>query len=116
VDWIAAPFVLAIIGLFLGLTLNSQFVHWATLVATMVGKHGGDFLGPPRHRLIWGAPIIAVLHPGLLFQGIAIFLAVQSVRQGVSPSMRWLLLGYGISLIHLCIVGFVMYRFRGKPM
>jgi hypothetical protein len=43
----------------------SQMGHWVTLMVTTLAKHGGDFLGEPRRRLLFAFPFVALLHPGL---------------------------------------------------
>lgn len=56
------PLAAFALGLVAATLLLSVISHWTTLLVTVVGKHGGDFLGPPKRRLLWAAPL-AIVHP-----------------------------------------------------
>jgi hypothetical protein len=58
----ASPFAFAL-GFFAATLLVSVISHWAALLVTVLGKHGGDFLGPPKRRLLWAAPLVQVQGP-----------------------------------------------------
>jgi hypothetical protein len=59
------PMIWFVGGFFAGQLVSSIAARFLGLVLTSVAKHGGEFLGPPRRRLLGVLPIAAVLHPGL---------------------------------------------------
>jgi hypothetical protein len=56
---------MAILGFFTGSLLVRQILRWLALLAVTTAKQGGDFLGPPRRRLLWVVPFVVFFHPGL---------------------------------------------------
>lgn len=54
-------FILA--GFMGGGLLATQLMRWGLLLWVAMTKHGGDFLGAPRRRLLWAVPVVALLHP-----------------------------------------------------
>jgi hypothetical protein len=50
-------------GFVLGLFLLPVAIRWAVLVHTVFALHGGDFLGIPKRRLQWAAPLAVFFHP-----------------------------------------------------
>jgi hypothetical protein len=57
--------ILAILGFFTGSLVVPQIFRWVALLAVATAKQGGDFLGPPRRRLLWVVPFVVFFHPGL---------------------------------------------------
>jgi hypothetical protein len=51
------------LGLLLGMALIPRALHWALLAHTTFAEHSGDFLGPPRRRLLWMGPLALLFHP-----------------------------------------------------
>lgn len=73
-----SPFAFAL-GFFAAALLLSVVGHWAAVLGAVLGKHGGDFLGPPKRRLLWAAPL-AIVHP-------APFLIVAALAGGVMAGL-----------------------------
>jgi hypothetical protein len=48
-------------GLFAGMLLWVQFMRWLMLLYVSGSKHGGDFLGPPKRRLLWAISALTML-------------------------------------------------------
>jgi hypothetical protein len=97
--------LLAVVGFLVGTLYLTQVSRWFALIYVTVQKDGGDFLGPPKRRLLWALPLVAVLHPGLwlvLAIPIVTFRAIQSP----SEKLTWLLAGFylAISLMALTMI------------
>jgi hypothetical protein len=43
-------------------------------VATTLAKHGGDFLGEPKRRLLWACPFVSLIHPGFWLASLVFIL------------------------------------------
>lgn len=71
------PVLLAPLAFFVGLMaaalLGSTIIRWVALLYSTSTMHGGDFLGPPRRRLIAWVPFIALLHPAPYAIGAALY-------------------------------------------
>jgi len=67
--------VLGIAGFFAGMLLWTQFTRWVALLYVSGSKEGGDFLGPPKRRLLWAVPFLAVLHPAPWLIGLTVIFA-----------------------------------------
>ena len=76
--------LLGFAGLFAGMLLWVQFTRWVALLYVSGSKEGGDFLGPPKRRLLWATPFLALLHPAPWLVGAA---AAQLNRQAAPCSV-----------------------------
>jgi hypothetical protein len=55
--------IIAILGFFTGSLVVPQILRWVALLSVATAKQGGDFLGPPRRRLLWVVPFVVLFHP-----------------------------------------------------
>jgi hypothetical protein len=86
--------LLFIAGVFAGTLAVSRILHWVSLIRTSVGKHGGDFLGAPKRRLIWVTPFILLFHPALyLVLGLLAVSALAIVGR-MPAGWRWFIAGF----------------------
>src|SRR5215472_2565269 len=69
-------------------------LRWAALLHTTLGLHGGDFLGPPKRRLLWATPLVLLVHPAPYFLVGAVIIVVLAVRGRISGGWVWLLVGF----------------------
>jgi hypothetical protein len=81
-------------GFILGMVVVPMLLRWAALLHTTFGLHGGDFLGPPKRRLLWAAPLIFLVHPAPYFLVGAIGIGVLAARGRISGGSVWLLVGF----------------------
>ena len=102
--------LVAIAGFFLGTLIFSQLTRWVGLVGYALSKQGGDFLGQPKRRLVWMAPILAVMHPGLAFFLVAVFLAANWLSASSSDLLTWLAGGACVSFTFQLFFFFLVYR------
>jgi hypothetical protein len=87
VELVAAGFVSAIV--FVG-----PLAHWVVLVRATLGLHGGDFLGPPRRRLLWFTPFAILLHPVPYFVVGTVVLTALAVVRLLSAGWLWFFAGF----------------------
>jgi hypothetical protein len=111
----------AIAGLVFGLILGfvAGQVFWATvgrwlgLVLTSTAKHGGDFLGPPRRRLIAMLPFAAVLHPGLWLVLVVLYFTVRILTGRLGSFWTWTAVCF-YSTVALLTIGTYLRMKRGR--
>ena|ERR1700683_441094 len=58
-----AAITLALVGFLFGILIVPQLFRWIFLVHTKVALQEGDFLGPPKRRLLWATPFVLLMHP-----------------------------------------------------
>src|SRR5881398_2423659 len=68
-------------------------LRWAALLHTTLGLHSGDFLGPPKRRLLWATPLVLLVHPAPYFL-VGTIIAVLTARGRISGGWVWLLVGF----------------------
>jgi hypothetical protein len=81
-------------GVFLGMILIPAALRWALLVHTSLTKQGGDFLGPPRRRLLWFTPVIVLFHPTLYLLAGLIVVSGFALIGRLSAGWLWFLAGF----------------------
>jgi hypothetical protein len=91
--------ILAILGFFTGSLVVRQILRWIALLSVATAKQGGDFLGPPRRRLLWVIPFVVFFHPGLYLIGALIVGTGFSLLNGSGGGWGWFLLGLYIHVI-----------------
>jgi len=79
-----AEISLAGLGFILGNFMVPQFVRWICLVVTTVAPQEGDFLGPPRRRLLWATPFVLLMHPAPYLL-VGIFWVAVRAAMGLVP-------------------------------
>jgi hypothetical protein len=80
-------------------------MRWGLLIHTSLAKQSGDFLGAPRRRLLWLAPIVFLLHP---MPYIVVGLLIVSVLAAVgrlSAGWVWFLGGF---YAYVAMIGFLV--------
>ena len=87
-------FGLFALGFALGMVVVSLLLRWAALLHITLGLHGGDFLGPPKRRLLWAVPLVLLVHPAPYFLVGTALIAVLAVRGQISGGWVWLLAGF----------------------
>jgi hypothetical protein len=90
-------------GFLAGMLLWVQFTRWIGLLYVTWQKNSGDFLGPPKRRLIWAIPFLAVLHPAPWLVGAAAIFAFRSIRADVGGSPTWFFGGLSFALLFMIV-------------
>jgi hypothetical protein len=85
---------LAALGFIVGMVVVPYLLRWIALLHTTFGLHGGDFLGPPKRRLLWATPLIILVHPAPYFLVGAVAITVLAARGRISGGWVWLLVGF----------------------
>lgn len=62
-------------------------------------KHGGDFLGPPKRRLLWATPALALLHPAPWLIGVAAVLGFRTFRADSTEGWGWFFGGLSLAFL-----------------
>src|SRR5260221_13747541 len=90
----SGPMSGVMLGVLAGFTVSSITGHWLTLVMVSMAKHGGDFLGPPRRRLIGMLPFATLLHPGAWLRGAFHYFPSCLLFGGAHPLLTWVAVGF----------------------
>ena len=106
VDVLLAP-ILVLAGFFAGSLFFQHVVRWGALIWVSTTTHGGDFLGPPRRRLLWVFPFVALLHPAPYLFTFLIVSTVWALQGKVGSILPWLLAGF---YLNFAFSGLVMLR------
>jgi hypothetical protein len=88
------PFLAAILGVIAAMIFMSPFVHWLALVQTSFAKHGGNFLGPAKRRLLPTAPFVILLHPVPYLTAALVVISVLVVFGSFAKDWWWFLGGF----------------------
>lgn len=91
--------LIAILGFFTGSLVVRQILRWIALLSVATAKQGGDFLGPPRRRLLWVVPFVVFFHPGLYVIGALIVSASFCLLNWSGGGWSWFLVGLYIYVI-----------------
>jgi len=110
VDALLAP-ILLFLGFYAGTVFGTQMSRWGVLLWVSTIKHGGDFLGPPKRRLLWAFPFILLLHPAPYLVVFLVVGTVWALQGKVAPLWLWLLGGF---YVYIAIFGFKMLRLYRK--
>ena len=105
-DALLAP-VLLFLGFFAGTLFGAQMLRWGALLWVSTTTHGGDFLGPPKRRLLLVLPFVLLLHPAPYLVAF-VFVFTVLAFQGKVGTM-WLLLLGGI-YVYVAIAGLLMLK------
>jgi hypothetical protein len=92
------------LGFILGMIVAPMLLRWAALIHATLGLHGGDFLGPPKRRLLWATPLVVLAHPVPYFLVGAIGIVALALRGRVSAAWLWLLLGFCAYAVFLSVI------------
>jgi hypothetical protein len=100
-------------GFFAGMLLWAQFTRWVALLYVSGSKDGGDFLGPPKRRLLWAIPFLALLHPAPWLLGATAFFALRALRGDVATGWSWFIGGVALALLFMSLSALaVLVRWR----
>jgi hypothetical protein len=88
-----------IAGFLLGSLFTSCVLRWAALLLTSNAKTGGDFLGPPRRRIAWALPVVALLHPAPYFIFLVALVVVRQIHAESSHGWLWLFAGFAAAAL-----------------
>ena len=97
-------FGLASVGFISGMVVVPLLLRWAALLHITLGLHGGDFLGPPKRRLLWATPLVLLVHPAPYFLVGAVAVAVLAARGRISGGLGWLLAGFCASALYMGMI------------
>jgi hypothetical protein len=107
--------IIAISGFFVGSAAVQQILRWIALLSVVTSRQEGDFLGPPRRRLLWVVPFVVFLHPGLYIIGALIAVTGCYLLNRLSGEWGWFLVGVYINPIVTGLTIASRYRrFRRK--
>jgi len=91
--------IIAISGFFVGSVAVQQLLRWTALLSVATSRQEGDFLGPPRRRLLWVVPFVVLLHPGLYIIAALVTITNCYLRHQLSSEWGWFLVGVYINII-----------------
>ena len=91
--------ILVLAGFLAGGLFVSYVMRWCALIFTTSAKHGGDFLGPPRRRLVWALPFLALLHPAPYILCVAAIVAFRQFHSSSDSAWIWCLGGFAVSVV-----------------
>ena len=94
--------------------LITQLLRWGALLWVTTTAHGGDFLGPPRRRLIWAFPFILLLHPIPYFVVSLVIFTIWALEGKVESTWLWLLGGLYVYAAFAGLTMFRIYRLRRR--
>jgi hypothetical protein len=96
--------LLGFAGLIAGMLLWVHVMRWVGLLYVSQAKDGGDFLGPPKRRLLWALPVFALLHPAPWLVGATAFVAFRAFRAGAASGWRWFFGGLILALLYMILM------------
>lgn len=99
---------LALVGFLAGLLLWAQLTRWVGLLYVSGSREGGDFLGPPKRRLIWAIPLLTLLHPTPWIIGAAILFAFRAFTGSLGPGWAWFFGGLSIAILFMGSIAIAM--------
>ena len=112
-DALLAPLFI-FLGFFAGTMFGTQMFRWGALLWISTTKHGGDFLGPPKRRLIWAFPFVLVLHPGAYLLALTVFLTIWAFRGKVESIWLWPLAGFYVYVVIASLKLLQLYRLQRR--
>jgi hypothetical protein len=106
---------MTILGFFTGSLVVQQILRWIALLLVATAKQGGDFLGPPRRRLLWVVPFVVFFHPGLFIISALIVSTGFCLLNRPGGELGWFLLGlYIYVIVSGLLIASKYRRFRRK--
>ena len=105
--------IFGVAGVLAGTFLWLQFIRWMGLLYVAGSKEGGDFLGPPKRRLLWAIPFIALLHPApwlICIAGICAFRAIRADAGGIGTWFFGGLIIAQLQMIHTTAITLTRWR------
>jgi hypothetical protein len=111
VDALLAP-ALLFLGFFAGTLFGTQMLRWGALLWVSTTTHGGDFLGPPKRRLLWVFPFVLLLHPAPYLVVSVVVFTVMALQGKIGSIWPWLLAGFYAYIVILSLRMLQLYRRR----
>jgi len=101
---------IAIAGFLSAALVVTQWLRCAALLWVAFSRHEGDFLGPPRRRLLWISPFVLLIHPGLyLLTALAIVTGLY-LQSRVASGWGWFLAGFYVYIVFAVLSFASRYR------
>jgi hypothetical protein len=91
----------AVIGAIAGSLFSTQILRWVLLLRVSAARHSGDFLGPPKRRVLWALPAIAFLHPAPYMVLAVVFVTAHSFQAKAGPAWLWFLSGFYLNVAYV---------------
>jgi len=111
VDVLLVP-AFGFLGFFAGTLFSSQVMRWGALLWVSTTTHGGDFLGPPKRRLLWALPFVALFHSAPYLIALLIILTICTLQGKVGSPWLWFLGGFYTYLVIMSLTLLKAYRKR----
>ena len=101
---------MAIAGFFSAMFVVTQWLRYAALFLVAFSRHGGDFLGPPRRRLLWISPFVVLFHPGVYLLIALLVVTGLYLQNRVASGWGWFLAGFYVYIVFLVLSLASRYR------
>ena len=101
---------MAIAGFFSAMFVVTQWLRYAALFLVAFNRHGGDFLGPPRRRLLWISPFVVLFHPGVYLLIALLVVTGLYLQNRVASGWGWFLAGFYVYIVFLVLSLASRYR------
>lgn len=101
---------LAIAGFFRARVVVAQWLRCAALFLVAFSRHGGDFLGPPRRRLLWISPFVVLFHPGGYLLIALLVVTGLYLQNLVASGWGWFLAGFYVYMVFVGLSVASRYR------
>jgi hypothetical protein len=101
---------IAIAGFFSGGIVFTQWLRYVALLVVAFSRHGGDFLGPARRRLLWILPIVVLFHPGVYLLIALVVVTGLYLQDRVASGWGWFLAGFYVYIVFAALSVASSYR------
>jgi hypothetical protein len=102
------------LGFFAGTLFGTQMIRWGALLWVTTTAHGGDFLGPPKRRLLWAFPFVLLLHPGPYLIVLAVVVTAWVLQGRVGSPWLSFLGGFYVYIAFVSLKLFQVYRIQRR--
>lgn len=101
---------IAIAGFFSAALVVTQGLRCVALLGLAFSPHGGDFLGPPRRRLLWIAPFVVLFHPGAYLLSALVVLTFLYLQNRLASGWGWFFAGVCVYFVLVALSIASRYR------
>ena len=102
--------VIAVAGFFSGSVVVIQWWRYVALLVVAFSRHGGDFLGPAKRRLLWISPIVVLFHPGACLLAALVVVTSLYLQNRVASGWGWFLAGFYVYVVFAALSSASRYR------